>query len=56
MMDYDKLSNIEKIELFKIADKQKYSWLQGSDKSNFGTFEEYIRSIMEYAKKIANEL
>jgi len=55
-MDYDKLSNIEKIELFKIADKQKYSWLQGNDKSNFSTFEEYIRSIIDHAKKIASEL
>jgi Zn-dependent M32 family carboxypeptidase len=55
-MEYDKLTNIEKIELFKIADKQKYSWLQSNDKKQFDTFEKYIRSIVEHAKIIAKEL
>jgi hypothetical protein len=55
-MDYDKLTNLEKLELFKIADKQKYSWLQGNDRSKFASFEDYIRSIIDHAKKIAIEL
>jgi hypothetical protein len=55
-MDYEKLTNAEKIELFKIASTQKYRWLQSGDKERFETFEEFARSINEYAKKIAIEI
>jgi len=55
-MDFNTLSNIEKIELFKIASSQKYSWMQGNDRMKFSSFEEYVKSIVDYAIMIANEL
>ena len=52
-MDYDKLEAAEKIALLRLALTFKNDWAGGNERKP--TFEEYIRDLVDYAKKIAKE-
>jgi len=53
-MDYDKLTNTEKLELFKIAAEQRKQYID--DVKDFTSFDEYIAAIKQCADNIVKHL
>ena len=56
-MDYDDLSSIEKIELYKLAEMQRTKYVKSENTyADFKTLDEYMAEIVRYAKIIAKLL
>ena len=54
MMDYDKLTNAEKIEVFKLGYSLYASFKQSHD--TYHNFEDFLKAIREQAKIVAKEI
>jgi len=53
-MEYDKLTNTEKLELFKIAAEQRKRYID--DAKDFPSFDEYIGAIKQCIDSIVKHI